>query len=379
MKDAIIAGVTGWHAALLALPLWFAPPAGAAEDLQSAAKELGRKTAFAAGREPVAVSWRNLSSLGSAALAQARGSFEAAMRDSGARSGEGAAVEAQVTLSENAASYLLVEEFRKGDDRQVWIASWRRGGGPASGPAAVIEKRLLWEQEEPILDVAVLREGLLVLTPTALLRTAPRQNAPIVSHGPLPRDIRGRLRINGGAVQAHLPGISCSGSTEPLTLSCKASDEPWTLESGRALLLASFAANRNFFDGRVVTQAGLRKTVGAFYSAAAVDGAWILAMLDGRAAFFDGAMDPAGTAGQWGSDVAVSEARCGGSPVVLASRAGDGSDAVQAYAIVNRSAVSIGAPVEFGGAVTALWASGIAVTRNGPVYQAYAVTVSCAQ
>jgi hypothetical protein len=379
VKDGIIAGVTGWHAALLALPLWFAPPAGAAEDLQSAAKELGRKTAFVAGREPVAVSWRNLSSLGSAALAQARGSFEAALRESGARTGEAVAVEAQVTLSENAATYLLVEELRKGDDRQVWIASWRRGGGPTSGPAAAIEKRLLWEQEEPILDVAVLHEGLLVLTPTALLRTAPRQSAPIVDHGTWPRDVRGRLRINGGAVQAHLPGVSCSGSIEPLTLSCKASDEPWTLESGRALLLASFAANRNYFDGRVVTQAGLRKTVGGFYSAAAVDGAWILAMLDGRAALFDAAMEPAGTAGQWGSDVAASEARCGGSPVVLASRGGDGPDAVQAYAIANRSAVAIGAPVEFGGPVTALWTPGIAVAREGTIYRAYLLAVTCGQ
>ena len=354
MKDAIIAGVTGWHAALLALPFWFAPPAGAAEDLQSAAKELGRKTASAIGRDAVAVNWRNLSSLGSAALAQARGSFEAGLREAGARAGETAAVEAQVTLSENPASYLLVEELRKGDDRQVWIASWKRGAAPASGPAAVIEKRLLWEQEEPILDVAVLAEGLLVLTPAALVRTMPRQSAPIVGHGPWPRDLRGRLRVTGAGVQAQLPGVSCSGSLEPLTLSCKTSDEPWTLESGRSLLLASFAANRNYFDGRVVTQSGLRKTVGSFYSAAAVDGAWILATLDGRAAFFDAAMEPAGGAGQWGSDVALSDTRCGGSPVVLASRAGDGPDAVQAYAFVNRSAVAIGAPVEFAGPVTAL-------------------------
>jgi hypothetical protein len=320
-----------------------------------------------------------VSSLGPATLVQARGAFEAALRELGARTGEGTAAEAQITLSENAASYLLIEELRKGDDRQVWIASWKRAGGPASGPAAAIEKRLLWEQEEPILDVAVLREGLLVLTPTALVRTAPRQSAPILGHAPWPRDMRGRLRTNGGGVQAHLPGVSCSGSTDPLTLSCKASDEPWTLESGRALLLASFTANRNFFDGRVVTQAGVRKTVGGFYSAAAVDGAWILAMLDGRAALFDAAMEPAGTAGQWGSDVAASEARCGGSPVVLATRAGDGPDAVQAYAIVNRAAVAIGAPVEFAGPVTALWAPGIAVTREGTVYRAYLLAVNCGQ
>jgi hypothetical protein len=358
--------------------LWIAPPAGAAEDLQSAARELGRKTAFAAGRETVSVTWRNLSSLGPALTAQSRGTFDVALREAGGRIGDGAPSEAQITISENPASYLLVEEFRKGDDRQVWIASWKRAGGAAS-PAAAVEKRLIWEQEEAILDVAILQEGLLVLTPTALIRTNPRQSAPIVSSRPWPRDLRGRLRVFNGGVQAHLPGVSCSGTVEPLTLSCRAGEEPWTLESGRSLLLAQFAPNRNYFDGRVVTQTGSRKTVGAFYAAAAVDGMWILAMLDGRAAFFDGAMEPAGNAGAWGSDVIASDARCGGSPVVLASRAGDGPDAVQAYAIVNRAAVAIGAAAEFPGPVTAMWGPGIAVVRNGPVYQAYAMAVNCAQ
>jgi hypothetical protein len=378
VKDGIIAGVKGWHAALLALPLWIAPPAGAADDLQSAARELGRKTASALGRDTVAVSWRNLSTLGSPELTQARGWFEAALRESGGRTAEGSPFDAQVTMSENPTAYLLIEELRKGDDRQVWITSWKRTGGPAAGPAAKIEKRLLWEQEEPILDAAVVGGSVLVLTPTALIRTAPRQSAPIAAGRPWPRDVRGRLRVNGDAVQAYLPGAACSGTIEPLAVACKASDEPWTIESGRALLLAGFAANRNYFDGRLVTQAGVRKTVGPFYTAAAADGLWILAMVDGRTALFDGALEPAGSAGPWGSDVAGSDARCGGAPVALASRPGDGPDAIQAYAIVNRAAVAIGAPVDAGGTVTALW-PGIAVVRSGTMYQAYALTVSCAQ
>ena len=304
VKDGIIAGVTGWHAALLALPFWFAPPAGAAEDLQSAAKELGRKTASAVGREPVAVNWRNLSSLGSAALAQARGSFEAALRESGARAGEARAVEAQVTLSENAASYLLVEELRKGDDRQVWIASWKRaprgrrsGGGdreaPVVGAGGADSRRGSVARRAAGADAGGAGAG------RCRARALPMRGAE-----PWPRDLRGRLRVNGGGLRRSCRACRAA-AREPLALSCKASDEPWTLESGRALLLASFAANRNYFDGRVVTQAGLRKTVGAFYSAAAVDGAWMLAMLDGRATFFDAAMEPAGSAGQWGSDVAA--------------------------------------------------------------------------
>lgn len=377
MRDGIIAVVKGWHAALLALPLWIAPPAGAAEDLQSAARELGRKTAFAAGRETVAVTWRNVSSLGSAAVTQARGAFEAALREGGARLGEGAA-EAQLTISENPSAFLVVEEFRKADDRQVWMASWKRGPVP-SAASAVIEKRLLWEQEEAILDAVVIEGGLLVLTPTALIRTATGQSVPIQSSRLWPRDLRGRLRVNGAAVQIYLPGVGCAGSLDPLSIACKASDEPWTIESGKALLLANFASNRNWFDGRVVTQTGLRKTIAPFYAAAAANGYWILTGVDGRAAIFDSSLESIGVAGSWGSDVAASDARCGGAPVVLASRAGDGPDAVQAYTVVNRTVAPVGAAAEFPGPVTALWAPGVAVVRNGTKRQAYGITVTCAQ
>jgi hypothetical protein len=379
VRDGIIAVVKGWHAAILALPLWIAPPAGAAEDIQSAAKELGRKTSASLGREPVAVTWRNASSLGPESVAQARGAFEVALREAGARAANGAMIEAQITLSESASAYLLVEELKKGDERQVWIASWSRVGSRGGGPVAVLEKRLLWEQEEPILDVATLPDGLLVLTPAAVIRTPSRQTAPISTPRPWPRDVRGRLRLNGRGVQAHLPGVVCGGSIEPLAIQCRASDEPWTIESGRALLLASFAPNRNYFDGRVVTQGGVRKTVAPFYSAAAVDGLWVLAGLDGRAGIFDSGLDAIGSAGAWGSDLAASETRCGGGPVVLASRAGDGPDAVQAFAISNRAPATLGAALEFPGPVTALWPPGIAVVRNGNRHQAYAITVSCAQ
>ena len=391
MPRAIIAAVKGLRAVFLVLALSLPPAAGAAEDLTGAARELARKTAAVVGRgEPLAVTWHNLSSLAPPTLAEARGAFEAGLRDFGVRVSDIAPVaEAQVTISENASAWLLVEELRKGEERQVWIASWTRAGaGPPAPPAAVLEKRLLWEQEEPILDIAVAGDALLVLSPSALVRTAPRESVPIAAAKPWPRDVRGRLRVNGATVQASLPGVMCSGNWQPvLTLACKPADEPWTLESGsRALLLAGFAVSRNYFDGRVVTQGGLRKTVAPFYSAAAADeggrGLWLLAMLDGRAEIFDASMEPAGGIGSWGSDIAGVDARCAGAPMVLATRPGDGPDAVQAFSIVNRAAVAFGQPAELPGSVTALWPSGnsaVVVVRNAGSgkYQAYALTLAC--
>src|SRR5205823_6017720 len=127
-RCAMIAAVNGRSAALSALLLCATRWGCAADDLGGAARELARKTAAFAGRgEPVSITWRNLSGLGSAELGQVRSAFEAALRDAGARPAENAAtVDARVTLSENQSQYLLVEEVRKGDERQVWMAGWQR-------------------------------------------------------------------------------------------------------------------------------------------------------------------------------------------------------------------------------------------------------------
>lgn len=125
----MIAAVKWWYAAFCALFLLPPPPATAADDLTGAARELAAKTVAWAGRgDPIAVTWRNQSSLSPAELGQARAAFE-----SGLRIGEGGAVEAKLTLSENQTHYLLVEEARRGEERQLWIASWKRTGSrPAS-------------------------------------------------------------------------------------------------------------------------------------------------------------------------------------------------------------------------------------------------------
>jgi hypothetical protein len=343
------------------------------------------------------VAWRNLSSLGSAALEQARGTFESALREAGGRLGDAApAAEAQITLSETQTEYLLVEEIRKGDERQVWIAGWSRsspaGGGSANG--ARLDARLFWEQTEPMLDVALHGDGMAVLSGSSLARFtrsngqwALRDTRPVPAAKPLPRDPRGRVRWNG-TMQVNLPGVACSEATDGLA--CRASDEPWTLGSGGAQLLAGFAAGRNYFDGNVVTSTGVPKTVPPFYSAAAADDGgrtiWILSTVDRGAQIFDAVLDPIGLAGTWGSDIAGTDVRCGGRSVVLATRPGDGHgpDAVRAYAIVSRAPVPLGAAAELPGPVTALWPAGdgaVAIVRNGAAgtYQAFAVTVTCVQ
>jgi hypothetical protein len=398
----MIAAVKRWHAVLCALLFFILPAAHAAEDLNGAAHDLARQTAAFAGEgEPVAVEFRNASSLGPVEFGQARGAFEAALKEAGLRVGGVAPVaELRLTLSENQSQYLLVEEARKGDERQVWMAAWKRAEpAAAASPGMALDKKLVWEQEEQILDVAFPAAGMLVLSPSKVALYTQHENGswalqravPLAPARSWPRDVRGRLRVTGASFQAFLPGMACGGSAEPaLSMECRAGDEPWVLESGsRATLLANFAATRNHFDGRVATGTGLKKTIAPFYSAASVVEQnrllWLLALLDGRTQIFDAGLDPVGAIASWGSDIAGTEASCGGGSQVLATRPGDAGepDAIQSFAIANRAARPLTAPVEFAGPVTALWpssaTSALAVVRDTLTgrYAAYVITVVC--
>ena len=398
----MIAAVKRWHAVFCALLFFIPSGARAADDVNGAAHDLARQTAaFTGSGEPVSVEYRNVSSLGPAGIGQARGAFEAALKEAGLRVSDVAPVaELRLTLSENQSQYLLVEEARKGDERQVWMAAWERAEPAAAAlPGMALDRKLVWEQEEQILDVAFPAAGMLVLSPSKVTLYTPRENGswalsgavPLAPGKPWPRDVRGRLRVTGATFQAFLPGVECGGAAEPsLSIECRAVDQPWVLESrSQATLLASFAAARNHFDGRVATGTGLRKTVAPFYSAAsaAEQGRplWLLAMLDGRTQIFDAWLETVGAIASWGSDIVGTEASCGGGSQVLATRPGDAGepDAIQAFAIVNRAATPLTAPVEFAGPVTALWhlsaTSALAVVRDPLTgrYAAYVITVVC--
>jgi len=366
----------------------------AADDLPGAARELARKTS-ALSRGPVAVTYRNLSSLPDSEIGRVRREFEAAL-EAGNQAAPG--VEARLTLSEDPSQFLLVEEARKGDESAVWIAAWKRAGHPESAAGGVVlEKRLVWEQEEPILDAAPEADGILVLSRSGLAwhggpeNAPPRQGVSVNALKSWPHDLRGRLRVNGDRAQVFLPGVQCEGLIRPeAALDCKASEETWVLESGRReILLANFAADRNYFDGRVVEQNGLRRPVAPFYSAAAFEDQgntwWLLALVDGRTQVFDAALEAVATIPGWGSDLVGVSTRCAGGSQILATRPGDANepDAVQAFNVVNRAAVAVGPPATFSGPVTALWpatpASALAVVRDlaSGRYEAYTVTVAC--
>lgn len=363
-------------------------------------REMARKAAVFAGQGgSVSLEWRNLSSLPAAEPARLRTAFEAALRQAGARSSpQPAGTSLRLTLSENPSQLLLVGEARQGEQRQTWIEAWPRGrANPAF--SATLEKKLLWEQDEAVLDAALSGSGMALLTPSRLeayersgVRWQRVFSLALPQRANWPRDLRGRLRVSGAQLQAFLPGLACTAAWRPdAVLECKPADAPWTLDAGpHALLLAQFAAERNFFDGRVVTQSGERKTLPPFYSAVAVEDSgapyWALTPLDGPARVYNSAFLPVGEADGWGSDAAPLAAVCAPGGLALATRAGGGvSDALQAFRFPGGAASEFTQPLEMPGPVTALWGAGasgaIAVSHVSSTgkYAVFLVTASCGE
>jgi hypothetical protein len=275
-------------------------------------------------------------------------------------------VDVALTISENLRGYLLVAEIKREGDTMVEMAEFR-ADAPAAPPRASItfERKLLWEQDAPILDIAEMGDQMLVLDSAGLSsyeRTAGKWERKATAFVPVnSRDPRGRLEVSGDMFTAQFAGAVCTGSAK-LT-------PPVSCDIGTV-----FTPKRNTQD--------LHDWRSVFFTSGEIGGQVLLAELDGRIHIYDAAHAPQGVFEGWGSDFAVVEA-CGGKHVV-ASSASDrlAPDSVALHDIVNGAPVRLSEPLEFPGPVTTLWPSGIgvfAVARNLSTgkYAAYHLTLDC--
>ncbi|MFN7997350.1 MAG: hypothetical protein U0Q18_27285 [Bryobacteraceae bacterium] len=327
-------------------------------DMGGAVRDLVRNVTAAVAHDPVVLNVRNLSSLPAADAADIRHAFESELHGGGSST-----VEVRLTISENLTEYLLVAELRRGEQREVLLTSWPRS---ATAPAQVrrngsgfrVDTIPLWEQEDPILDVAQSKDARLVLDArrVLLVRGGEQQAASIPAINTWPKDMRGRLSFNESGFKAWLPGVVCAGDTQPqLTLDCHESQDSWPVAPGAS---ASLAPGRNIFEGRLEITSWGTKNMPPFYSAANAGDTWILAGGDGWAHLYGTGWQARPSIDRWGSDVAGISTPCGAR--VLATRAtGEAeADAVQAYEVIEGTASTVGSPIEFHGPITALWSSG---------------------
>lgn len=341
--------------------LFFLTALCSAQDWSSSARELARKI----GRQDISnLTVRNASSLSETEVAEVKRTIEAEL---GARLQRADGANVIITLSENVQQYLWVAEIQRGEERDVVMLNVFRPIAAAVPQAPVtIEKKLVWEQETPILDVAMSGATVIVLEPEAVSfhREGQLISLSIAGGKPAPRDPRGRLAVDGETFQAFLPGMLCRGAVSPApSMTCAES-------SG-----AGMAAGRNYF-----TEPNLLP----FFSIATLSNTLrLVAGVDGQTHVYGGSRELSAFSG-WGSDIAAIESGCRSGRQILATKPGETaeSDAVQAYEWIDR-ATPTGDPATFSGPVTALWSSGpraVVVTRGSAGrYAAYSLAITCSR
>lgn len=353
--------------------------------LAEPARRLARRIGARLGaQEPIALTIINRSSLTAPEIEAARASLEFELRSHTAKSSNPA--EVRVTLSENFLVLLWIAEISRREPADAAAVSMVEIARPAEATAPdhpvrfVIEKKLIIEQDRPILDVALAHAQniLSLLEPEGVSRYRRvdakwelLERVPFTGWKLGPRDMRGRILIDArGDFRAWLPGAVCDTV-------CRQSNDAWPLDAP-ANMRAFIPAGRNFFEDSSKLQP-------PFFSAANVDSSlWLMAGIDGRTQLVDSRAQPRATFTGWGSELAGIDSPCAGK-LALIARAHDWTepDSIQAYQILDREAGVVSEAVGFAGPVTALWTSGggaaVAISRDLKTgkYAAFSLAIAC--
>jgi len=382
--------------------------------LGDTSRQLAHKIAAAAGPGAFALEVTNRSSLDEKSVREVRSALEAQLHVEGVSTAkaEQAMGTVEVVLSESLREYVWTAAIVIGsDEKRVALVSMPRSSTGTGTPFAaalpiVLKTTLLFAQEQPILDIAlvempggarllVLNDGTVAIYRQRGANPAARwelETSLSITHSRVfPRDLRGRLLLRRDHLfDVYLPGTFCrSNSVASLTLTCNDTDDPWPLTPDDGSVRAFFAASRNFFTGALSPGIGKVSNVPSFYSAAALPRSnytlWVLAAVDGSLHLVDGMTDQLIRGGKWGSDLAAAHSSCGTGTQLLASESGDAErDGLRAFEVPDRDPVAASSAVEFDGRIVALWpesggngAVAIVKRKDTGWYEAYRVSFSC--
>ena len=350
------------------------------ETLDEAVHSLAKKiSARLAPADAPRVTARNLSSISTAELTRARTTFEQGLRRSHSRTPQ--PVEIALTISENLQGYLLIAELQRGDERIVEISQFQPDP-VARASRVLLESRLIFEQESPILDIALSGDRMLILEPSSVGLRAQRGprwehlDARPLASIPVVRDPRGKLIVSDAAFTAYLPGSTCRGDWTPaLEVHCEAGSAEFMLNG----VTVKFTPARNTLEmfGRPASfsYALVQDRSGVIYA---------VAETDGRTHIFNTLNEPTGIVENVGADFIIAENGCGaGSELLLTSNSDrSANDTIVDYEMIDRKPVRTSDPIEFGGPVTALWpfkGGALAVVHNlaSGKYAAYQIAIAC--
>lgn len=354
---------------------------------QEVATELAVKIAAALpSAEPAILSFITIDGADQAGVRQLQTEMARVLTARGVRvteTAEGASiVRVRVSCLDNLRERACVADMQSGASRQV-VAATRPLDPRATRSAPVsLEVQPLFSQRAPILDAALAGDRLVVLDPESVTRYRRSDTGwqrvdsqPIVTTRVWPRDLRGRVRVDGARIDAFLPGVICRSASDGSRLACADERQPWPIGIDNT----GVEANRNYFH----TPEGL-----AFFGAAPLGGdasaRWLVAGPAGALLFLDESRRSVATIAS-GDDVVALNAPCAG-PVVLVASAGrsERPDTLRLFRVLHRQLVPAAAPVELPGRFTALWAApgataAIAVVQDTSAerYDALQIRIAC--
>lgn len=338
------------------------------QTLEDAVRQIA-KNILASG-DAAHVSGYSLAPEFAAETARAQSLLERALRRPPGR--DAGTVEVVVTATRNVSGPLLVVQIQKGDEKSVETANY------LSPPVVrvlrpALTASLLWEQQEPILDVAIAGDRMLVLSPAQIQRSdrvngkwQPGISATLAMLAPS-RDPRGKLVISDDNVTAFLSAGTCTGTWNPgLQLTCTQTAGEFQIEGEQFHFLTG--------ENTLETANGEK-----LYSLARAGDFRLFSSTDGTIHGARGEQSFAFTG--WGSDIASLAARCTGNPAVIASSPAT-ADNLTAYEIAGPNPRAISDSLPLKGAVTALWPAPegtLAVVHETATgrYAAYLVSLDC--
>ncbi|HKW74437.1 MAG TPA: hypothetical protein VJN64_02845 [Terriglobales bacterium] len=350
----------------------------------------------------MSVSFRNISVLPPNLQETVQTAIFTSFRNSGVRlvPQDAALAQAEITFSENLEGYLWIARVQQGTTSKLLMKEVPRLEGPSAtkAQALTLHKTTVWIQDSPILDFYRDQQMLIVLEPSQIStyvsqngQWRPRYTLAITHSQPWPRDLRGRLQVNGAQMTAFLPGTRCTGTLSSPSLECRDSDDPWQLDQGT--IVAFFSARRNFFTG-LLSAPSAGASVLPFFSAAALQAGdthqWLFAGTDGRTRLYQDELSaPAAVFSAWGSNIAAIHSGCGSGWQLLAGSPSDSvrPDSVQAVEISGREAQPASSSVELAGSLESLstagkngeFVNGVLHSTATGKYEAFTLTVGCGQ
>ena len=314
----------------------------------------------------------------------------------------------KVTISKGADAFLLVAEIATSTATQTVMVpvAGDEPVGAQPGPTPSLARKIVWQQQRPILDFA--QQDIDADHPVWYLLEPERIEMYEFSGGSqiahesrtlgrafASRDPRGRISVTDAThVTTYLAGMQCDTAWTPsFGVQCKEiPGQQWPMGA----VNWGFESPRNYFSGNMIFSNSIETKFPAFYSAASPSpetsgpnrSRWVIAEIDGQTQLVGGSAEATANFTGWGSDVVTLAPVCGSEWQVLATGAGDWTqpDRLQLYEITDQRAVAVGQPLDVPGPVMSLWPaadgkSARAVVKNLETgfYEASIVTPSCSK